>query len=50
MMLGNDVAFLIDVAAERKPRVRDLLRSPGASDVAGDDAELFGLLRDRFRD
>jgi hypothetical protein len=47
---GNDVAFLIHVAAEHKPRLLALLRRPGEPPATGNDAELFGLLRDRFGD
>ncbi|MFO0795911.1 MAG: hypothetical protein U0804_00385 [Gemmataceae bacterium] len=47
---GNDVAFLIHVTAEHKPRVLALLRAPGEAPTAGDDAKLYMLLRERFRD
>lgn len=47
---GNDVAFLLHIAAEEKPRLVALLRDPGQPAGASDDAELLGLLRDRFRD
>lgn len=45
---GNDVAFLIHVASEHKPRVAALLRGSGPPAVVG-DSELFELMRDRFR-
>ena len=47
---GHDVAFLIHVAAEHKPRILELLRGSEQTPAAGGDPELFGLLRDRFCD
>lgn len=47
---GNDVAFLIYVAAEHKPQMLALLRGPSQLPPAGGDLELFEIMRDRFRD
>lgn len=47
---GNDVAFLMHIAAEHKPRIWALLRGAGRSPSSGSDAELFAAFQERFSD
>jgi hypothetical protein len=47
---GNDVALLILVAAEHKPRMLALLREPDSAQPEYTDSELFEHLRGRFGD
>lgn len=47
---GHDVAFLMHVAAEHKPRMLALLGGPEQPATGCGDSELFDRLRDRFQD
>ncbi|MCS6938371.1 MAG: hypothetical protein RMJ55_08550 [Roseiflexaceae bacterium] len=49
-VFGNDVAFLMHIAAEHKLRIWALLRGAGRSPSSGSDAELFTALQERFGD
>lgn len=47
---GNDVAFLLHIAAKDKPRILMLLEEDFERSGASNGPDIFDLLRDRFDD